>query len=282
MSRAGAEMRAGLRCLQALALACLLGGASLLCTNWAHAASEPQVKDIPTRPGVTQRYLLLEPEGKPRAAVILMAGGHGGLNIYRNGSFGWGEGNFLVRTRAQFAQQGLVVAVVDAPSDRQSRPWLNGFRQGPEHAEDMAVLIAALRKEYQVPVWLVGTSRGTQSAAAIAARRAPAEGGPDGVVLTSTILVTRSADDRPVPQFPLERIGVPVLVVHHRDDGCSYCPASMVPTLMDKLTHTPRKQAIIVEGGIDQGDPCAAAGHHGFRNIEQHVVTTISNWITTP
>lgn len=282
MFRAGAEMRAAFHRLAAVASACMLGCASLLFTTWTHAAAEPQVKDIPTRPGVTQRYLLLEPGGKPRAAVILMAGGHGGLNIYRNGSFGWGEGNFLVRTRAQFAQQGLVVAVIDAPSDRQSRPWLNGFRQGPEHAEDMAVLITALRKEYQVPVWLVGTSRGTQSAAAITARRTPAEGGPDGVVLTSSILVTRSADDRPVPQIAVDRIGVPVLVVHHRDDGCSYCPAAQVPALMDKLTRAPRKQAIIVEGGIDEGDPCAAAGHHGFRNIEQHVVTTISNWITTP
>ena len=30
----------------------------------------------------------------------------------------WGAGNFLVRTRDAFAAQGLMVAVIDAPSDQ--------------------------------------------------------------------------------------------------------------------------------------------------------------------
>jgi len=48
-----------------------------------------KVIDIPTRPGVTQRFLYLASE-KPRASVILFAGGQGGLQIRDNGSFRWG------------------------------------------------------------------------------------------------------------------------------------------------------------------------------------------------
>jgi acetyl esterase/lipase len=162
----------------------------LLFTVYVSAVSAQvtqRVVDIPTRPGVTQRIVLLSPD-KPTSAVILFAGGHGGLRITANGSFNWGEGNFLVRTRDRFAAQGLLVAVVDAPSDRQNPPYLSGFRQTPEHVADIKAVIAWLKQQAKVPVWLVGTSRGTQSAAFAATQLPVADGGPDGLVLTSTML----------------------------------------------------------------------------------------------
>jgi len=110
-----------------------------------HAQTTQKVIDIPTRPGVTQRIILLSPPD-PQAAVILFAGGHGGLQVFANGSMKWGEGNFLVRTRQLFADAGLTVAVIDVPSDRQSPPFLSGFRQRPEHAADVKALIAWLRE----------------------------------------------------------------------------------------------------------------------------------------
>ena len=160
-----------------------------------------KVVDIPTRPGVTQRMIIISP-ANPKAAVVLFSGGLGGLQIFPNGSFKLSEKNFLVRTRQLFADQGLLVALVDAPSDRQSPPYLGGFRQKPEHAADIKAVIAWLRQQSKVPVWLVGTSRGTVSAAFVATELAGHDG-PDGIVLTSTIL----ADDNspPVPAMPLER-----------------------------------------------------------------------------
>ena len=95
--------------------------ASLLFLAFAtHAYGQivQKVVDIPTRPGVSQRMVVLSPQN-PKAAVILFAGGHGGLQIFPNGSFKWGEDNFVVRTRQLFADQSLFVVVVDAPSDRQ-------------------------------------------------------------------------------------------------------------------------------------------------------------------
>ena len=131
------------------------------------------------RPGVTQRLLVLSPP-EPKAAVILIAGGHGGLQIFSNGSFEWGDSNFLIRTRQLFVDQGLTVAILDAPSDRQSPPFLSGFRQTAEHTEDIKAVIAWLREQAKVPVWLVGTSRGTQSAAYVAIALADSDG-PDGL-----------------------------------------------------------------------------------------------------
>ena len=242
----------------------------------ARAQSLPKVVDIPTRPGVTQRFLFIAPDA-PKAAAILYAGGHGGLQLDRYGTFGWGENNFLVRTRQLFVNDGIAVAVIDAPSDRQSAPYLNGFRLTPEHAEDARAVIAWLREHLHVPVWLVGTSRGTQSVAAIGIALAGG-GGPDGIVLTSTILRDARGGD-PVTSMNLAALKIPVLVVHHQDDGCRYCPVSETDTLMSKLTGSPRENLMIVSGGASQGDPCEAFAYHGFNGVEGDVIHSISAWM---
>jgi dienelactone hydrolase len=251
-------------------LLCLLIAAPL-----ARAQADPRVVDIPTRPGVTQRLLVLAP-AQPRAAVVLLAGGHGGLQIFPNGSMRWGDGNFLVRTRQLFADQSLMVVVLDAPSDRQRPPFLAEFRQTPEHAADLKAVMAWMRTQAPVPVWLVGTSRGTQSAAYVAIELSGPEG-PDGIVLTSSIL----ADDktRSVPAMPLDRIKVPVLVVHHEKDGCRYCAHADVPKLMAGLTQTRAKQLLSFSGGVSHGDPCAAMAYHGFNGIEAEVVQQAAAWM---
>ena len=236
---------------------------------------EQKVIDIPTRPGVTQRMAVLAPPG-PKAAVILFAGGHGGLRIYPNGSFRWGEGNFLVRTRQQFAQQGLLVVVVDAPSDRLSPPFLSGFRQRPEHAADIGAVIAWIRQQANVPVWLVGTSRGTQSAAYVATQLS-GPGGPDGLVLSSSILVDDNS--RPLPAMPLENLQIPVLVIHHEQDGCGPCPYYRIPPLMQKLALVRKTELLKFRGGINQGDACEAQAYHGFNGLENEVVAQTAAWI---
>ena len=234
-----------------------------------------RVVDIPTRPGTTQRFVLLAPQ-QPRAAVVLFAGGHGGLQVSDNGSLKWGAGNFLVRSRQLFAELDLLVAVVDAPSDRQNPPHLSGFRQTREHVADIKAVIAWLREQAKVPVWLIGTSRGTQSAAFLATQLRGQEG-PDGLVLTATVL--RDDRGRPVPDMELGRLTIPVLVVHHEQDGCRLCLFSDIPRLMDKLAALPRKELMAFKGGENRGDPCEAFAHHGFNGLERQVVAQISGWM---
>jgi len=253
-----------------------LAAPSMLALSFVASAQTTQsVVDIPTRPSVTQRMIVLTPP-EPKGAVVLLPGGHGGLQIFPNGSMKWGDGNFLVRRRQLFAERGLMVAVVDAPSDRQSWPYLVGFRQTPEHAADLKAVIAWLREKSKAPVWLVGTSRGTVSAAYVATELSGPEG-PDGIVLTSTILTDDKG--RPVPAMPLQRIRVPVLVVHHEQDGCSLCSFSEVPALMAKLANTPRSQLLSFKGGLSTGDPCEAFAYHGFNGLEPEVVQQVAAWV---
>jgi len=260
----------------------LLFTALLICffSSSVFAATIESVVDLPTRQSVMQRILVLEPD-HPQAAAILFAGKHGGLQIGENGALAWGTDNFLVRTSKQFAEKGIFTILIDAPSDRQSKflsSYLTEFRQTPEHVVDVKSVIAWVRqKQPKLPVWLIGTSRGTQSAAFVATELAGKPEGPDGLVLTSTIL--HDNNDRAVLDMPLERLTIPVLVVHHKSDGCVHCFYSMTKALMDKLVASRKKYLMTFDGGINQGDPCGAFAHHGFNGLDNDVVNGIVDWI---
>ena len=245
------------------------------CSAQARGQVAEKIVDISTRPNVTQRMLVVSPKN-PKAVAVLLPGGHGGLQLSANGSLGWGKGNFLVRSRQLFADQGLLVVIVDAPSDRQSPPYLSGFRGTREHVMDLKAVIAWARKQADVPIWLIGTSRGTESAG-YAATYLTGHDGPDGLVLTSTIL--SDSKEFSVPALQLDRLRIPVLVVHHVDDGCSHCPYASISKLMDKLTNARKKELLPVKGGISQGDPCEAKSYHGFNGIESQVVKKIGTWM---
>ena len=257
------------------ALTCALLAASVLVRGTGFAA-QTSVQDLGTRPGVTQRFLLIKPE-KPVAAVILFAGGHGGLNISGDRGFGWGRGNFLVRSRELFARHELLVAVIDAPSDRLPSPALDFFRDTAAHAEDVRHVIAALRKEANAPVWLVGTSRGTTSVANAAIRLKDAS--PDGIVLTSSMVGNRAGWGS-LNLMDVADIKVPTLVVHHENDGCRATLYQDAKAMFEKLAAAPKKEFVTFKGdGPPKGPPCEAHHYHGFIGIEDEVVARIADWI---
>lgn len=252
-----------------------VGAAILLLAAGLAGAAPEEVRTIPSRPGVTQSFLLVRPAARPVATVVLFSGGNGLLSL------GSGRlraaGNFLVRNRARFAGHGLLVAVVDAPSDRPD--GLDGFRAGAAHAADVRAVIAALREEAGGPVWLVGTSMGTVSAANAAARLT--SGGPDGLVLTST--VTRQGRERPesVGDVRLKDIRVPTLVVHHQQDACRATPYADTVGLLRDLSAAPRRELLAFEGGAaPQSGPCEPRAPHGFFGLDTEVVAAIARWIT--
>jgi pimeloyl-ACP methyl ester carboxylesterase len=251
-----------------LLAACLLPGGPA-------PAAEEEVRTIPTRPGVTASFLLLRPAGAPAASVILFAGGDGDLGLTPEGLHQL-QGNFLVRTRVRWAREGFLVAVLDRPSDRRGGLW--NFRTTAEHAADVKAVIAALREVAGAPVWLVGTSMGTLSAANAAARLG--EGGPHGIVLTSSVTETSRATYEAMRHAGLGDIRAPTLVVHHRDDACRSSPYSGAQAMVRALARAPAKELMTFEGGSPPiSAPCEAKAAHGYLGIEAQVVSAIGAWI---
>jgi pimeloyl-ACP methyl ester carboxylesterase len=257
-----------------------------LSTGPAPAQLKTEVVTVDVRPGVTMRYLEIAPGKTPSATVILFAGGNGVLDLQPSGKIGTDLSlNFLIRSRQLFAREGLAVAALDVASDQ--RRGMNGdIRLSAQHAQDVGRVVAVLKKRIGAPVWLVGTSSGTISAAGVAARLAQSEAHPDGVVLTSTqSTLVQGVCGRTVYFAQLSAIRVPVLAVSHRDDLCPCSPGSQKAgaKLMAAVSQAPAKENKIVTGGappLSKG-PCLARTPHGFFGVEGEVIRAIAAWIRT-
>ena len=237
------------------------------------AASAEELVTIPTRNSVTQSFVLEAPEsGKPAAAAVLFAGSGGNIRMrVEDGRISFAQGNFLVRSRQRFVEAGIAVAVVDTPSD-EPQGMNDWFRLGEKHAADSAAVIAELKKRYaDVPVFLVGTSRGTVSAAAVG--RALGEK-VAGVVLTSALFVGGGRSGPGLSGFEFGSIGVPLLFVHHAEDGCRFTPYRSAKALAN------RYPLITVRGGDPaRSNHCEALSAHGYLGREAPTVEAITNWM---
>jgi pimeloyl-ACP methyl ester carboxylesterase len=152
------------------------------------------------------------------------------------------------------------------------------FRRSAEHVDDVQHVLEDIATRSKAPIWLVGTSQGTLSAAANAAELGSAVA---GVVLTSTVTGQQAGGS--VNDIPLEKISVPVLIYHHRQDSCRITPAYAAERLIKRLTLAPIKKYIEVDGGKDPvGDPCEAFHYHGFIGMESQAIKQITSWIKSP
>ena len=232
------------------------------------------VVTVDTRPGVTQSFALVKP-ANPIAAAILFPGGGGNVDLANLPKDN--RGNFLVRARQRFAKQGIMVAVIDAPSDQGTTEGMPlGFRTSLEHAADMAVVANYMSEVARVPLWLIGNSRGTESAASVALQlQEPIA----GLVLTSTVTEANPKMSS-VLDMPLDQLKMPVLVVAHRQDQCKLTPARGAEPLKSKMKNALPVQVLYVEGGTPaKAGPCEGLSPHGFYGLEAQVVDAIAAFI---
>ncbi|MBI4488313.1 MAG: hypothetical protein HY694_04450 [Deltaproteobacteria bacterium] len=246
---------------------------------------------------VIQRFILLdlgdisaldiENPIEAKGVLVLFPGAAGRLGI-GDGELGIGQANLLVRTRHYFAAQGFHVAVMDAATDFLTRPNQEGLgddRTSTQHMQDIAVVINHLRGRFPgLPIWVVGTSRGSISAANAAAVLT-GSAAPDGLVLISS--VTRRTgpnnDRESLDDVPLHNIGVPSLVAAHKDDACRGSPPEDAVPLFQVLKKRDNRSRIrFFEGGFAPLDEaCDPLSPHGFFGIEAEVVRHIGSHVRT-
>jgi len=255
----------------ALLTALLLNG--MLCAQELLAG---EVQRVATREGVSVPiYTYWRKDAV--ATVVLFSGGGGGYG--QIGEDGWPNGgNFLIRTGKHWADYPLNIVMIGRPTDGIDLS-LGGVRTGEKHAADNVAIFRAIKLKSQLPIWLVGTSMGTISAAAAAIQ--DNENLVSGVVLTSSIVAYKIPGAVPTQQ--LEKIRVPVLVFHHQGDACSACRPYEAKNIDGKLKNAPIKKTIFVSGGSGAaGDPCEPMHYHGFVGMRDEAVDLVATWIISP
>ena len=271
--------------------------------------------------GVTVSTLVLTPAAANRkATLILIPGGNGWLDIDTATSEPRRLAlNFLIRAHQGLVGLGFRTVIVDAPSDRQGDPGLDGFRSTLEHARDLAAVASAFSPPkclYEIEFWgykfclvpnpdpwagrpvaVVGMSAGAISAARAAFLPGGTERNPDVAGIGLIASVTQGTDA--IQGAPLASIKQPVLFVHHVNDGC----------VAAKYRNATREAYNMMVAAVDVGfveisgtplgppdtddpdppinpSPCGAtdeAGYtlHGFSRAGAPVLHAIRQWAVT-
>jgi len=235
--------------------------------------AEGSLISVPTRDGVNTT-LFWEAAQNAQATVLLFPGGGGGFGKVEGGRAT--SSNFLVRSAPYFLAQGFNVAIFGRPDDAAELDFAD--RIGDKHLADIRKVLDDVKNRSSAPVWLIGTSRGTVSAAAAAIHL---QGDIAGLVLTSSVVNYKKPGA--VPKQNLAAIKVPVLVLHHAKDACIHCQPHEVPGILRGLKNAPVKKEIVVNGGENPtGDECGALHWHGFIGMEQEAVGIIAAWVRQP
>lgn len=203
----------------------------------------------------------------PRVTAVLFNGGGGAVGLLRR--IPRPGANFLVRTRSLFAERGVATAVIDVPTDLADLS--DAARMSRRHADDVRTVVRMLRERFpDRPVVLIGTSRGTVSAAYVGATLGDEVA---GVVLTSTVFnATRGGPG--VSTFDWRTLRSRVLFVHHADDACVATPYAMARRVA-------AGRALVTAHGGDppRSEPCEPFSPHGYLGIEHAVVGAIVQWL---
>ena len=224
-----------------------------------------------------------------KAVLVLLVGGTGYLALDGSGCPQRLKGNALITKRPLFHEAGYMTVLVDAPTDRHGKEGLGGFRIEAQHAADLGRVIAGMRAQTRLPVWLIGTSRGAISAVNAASRLSGAAA-PDGLILTSPVTSGREGAIKAwvahsVFSLDLEDIKMPVLVIVHAEDKCIRTPPDRGKVILEK-TEGVREQFVTVTGGPGwEGGKglkaCRGKSPHGFVTQDAEVAAGMIRFIET-
>jgi len=207
--------------------------------------------------------------------IALFPGSPGWIELrVEDGQVQYGmRGNFLIRARRHFLEDGYLTAVIDAPSDQQPS-FHQSHRETPRYGEEVRAIIEAVSKKYGALDWtFIGTSEGSVSAVH-AARMVPEA---KRVVLTSSV-VFPGPRGRGVEAGHVKQVKIPLLWVHHRRDPCKFTPYYRVKSYAEE-TGTPLVS--VTGAGDTRGNPCEAFSEHGFVGTEVKVIQATLSWIRT-
>jgi dienelactone hydrolase len=244
---------------------------------------------INTREGVSQSFILVVPE-YPIASVVLLDG----YGDYKMGSLfgkphvgGQAQNDTLVRIRDILAKNGLMVVLMDKPSDHRPPPQIPlgmtpGFRLSSEHMQDMSIVVEYVKKLSDKPLYVIGMCMGALSAvnAGIHIEKV------DGLILISA--VTKPNPENPYGRkFPngiidldLEKIKKPAAVIYNEKDECRGTPPAKARLISDALVNAYHVETISLNGGsIPISDACHSLSYHGFYGLEKELAGAIINFI---
>jgi predicted esterase len=200
--------------------------------------------------------------------------------IFFNGGPGWwgnlNSKNFLIRERMGFFEKGANIFLFPNSAKKQKMSYDD--RLGDEHINKIHKLVNEIRTINNLPIFLVGISRGAVSVGSYIAEYGKEV---DGAILMSAIYFNSRITKRNSYSMQ-EVIGTKpetkILIIHHDSDGCKICQPSSAQDFYDNIEGK-EKTLLWVSGGQSTGDPHGPFHHHGYEGVENKAINHLINWV---
>ena len=238
----------------------LIAAIGILISSAVHS----QVFDVPYKDDAPTRTLLT-PVKNAKAVVLLFPGGGGVLNLQNDGSTT--NGHTFVRSKDLWAQYGIDSVLVDTPYDLGA--GLRNSRSIRDHQQRILNVVNYYKEKFILPVWIFGHSMGTVSVTEFV------NGGKEKDKLIAGLIVAGTYRSASVDSD----VKVPVLAIHHVEDGCANTPFVTSERIIDSRPKQSISQFVAMDGGVSEGDVCASRSYHGFNQKEPEFVKAAAQFI---
>ena len=178
--------------------------------------------------------------------------------------------NPLARSAKDFRNSGSNYYVFPNPKKKKKI----GDRKNKDHMSRISILIDHIKKENNLPIILLGHSRGSISVAAAANNLE--KGKISGIVILGSITtsVGKYTPYTLTMKHMLKETSIPVLVIHHEKDGCSVSSYLGAKNIAKKKNY----KLISITGGGKSGSECGPLHYHGFEGNMTEVIQSIKEW----
>ena len=265
----------------------LQNGRALCVLALSLAASDPTVAGEtfaiePIEKGFTirdQPSLSLYWQGQqPKALLIFIPGGAGYIGL-RSGQTGHRYAFFRMLeslSDPKLTQGRMDVALLDSPGPMSPGQWFPSARGAKDHLVRIASAVRFYKEKTGLPIWLMGHSNGGISLTEYVkyARDQGTLAQLGGLIMSGG----RNESDLTAP------LGIPVLFLHHSEDGCSFTKTSASLALFERVktfNTAPTRYNFVTESVSMMGDPCES-GRHMYHGGEKQAAQLIQDFVLNP
>jgi len=240
-----------------------------------------RMQGVITKSPVYIRALGWMPEDKTDTVILYFNGWPSISRIENDKTFFNGLNKFM-RVN-MLTKENIGVVLMDCPTDQWgNKSWDtptacdDTYRSSKQHVEDIEKIIKSLKESNGIKnFYLMGHSHGTISAKLLG-KGLGAE--IAGVISSAAVTVKYKGAVSNFgwagEAFDMNDLKIPVLNIHHEEDGCFVTPYQTV------LKYS-KNNLMTVQGGTKSGPVCGGGNYHSHEGNEVEVNNAIIKWIKT-
>lgn len=225
----------------------------------------PQKSSVDAPPTMTLLYSV----ENPQVTVIAIPGGEGHLRFKETTTGTRNQTALMLRnlTRADLSKLRTNVVIFDSPYE--IFPY--DLRKSADHLDRIENVIRYYKKKFNTPIWLLGHSWGSVSVTEFINRS------PEARALLAGVITSGSKYEIEIK----DSVSMPILFLHHRQDGCRATPYGYAQSNFEKVKSTNKRVTEIatVKGGEEVGDPCRN-GYHMYVGAYEEAAKFVEKFIS--